>query len=72
MAAKSVASLVAPVVKNLSAMQKLRKTQVPSLGWEDPLEEEMATQSSSLAWRILWMEETGRLQFCMLQRAGHD
>ena len=62
MAAKSGASLVAPVVKNLSAMQKLRKTQVRSLGWEDPLEEEMAIQSSPLARRIPWMEEPGGLQ----------
>ena len=40
------------VVKNLSAMQETQKTQVQSLGWEDPLEEGMATHSNSLAWRI--------------------
>ena len=45
--------MVAQVVKNLPAMQE---TQVPSLGWEDPLEEEMATHSSILAWRIPWTE----------------
>ena len=45
--------------ENLPAMQA---TGVPSLGWEDPLETEMATHSSIPAWRILWTEETGRLQ----------
>ena len=47
------------MVKNLSAMQE---TQVPSLGWEDPLEEGMATHSSILAWRIPWTEEPGGLR----------
>ena len=46
-------------VKNLSAMQE---TQAQSLGWEDPLEKEMATHSSILAWRIPWTEESGGLQ----------
>ena len=54
------ASLVAEMVNNLPAMQK---TQVQSLGWENPLEEGMATHSSILAWRIPWTEEPGRLQF---------
>ena len=40
--------------------------------WEDPLEEEMATHSSILAWRILWTEEPGGLQSIGLQRVGHD
>ena len=53
------ASLVAQMVKCLSAMQE---TQVRSLGREDPLEKEMATHSSILAWRIPWIEEPGRLQ----------
>ena len=52
------ASLVAQTVKNPPARQAIR---VPSLGWEDPLEEGMATHSSILAWRIPWTEETGRL-----------
>ena len=52
-------SLVAQMVKNLPAMQQ---TQVLSLGQEDPLEEDLATHSSILAWRILWMEELGGLQ----------
>ena len=45
---------------------------VQSLGWEDPLEKEMATHSSILAWRIPWMEEPGRLQSMGSQRVGHD
>ena len=53
------ASLVAQMVRNLLAM---RETWVPSLGWEDPLEEGMATHSSVLAWRIPWTEEPGGLQ----------
>ena len=52
-------SLVAQMIKNLPAM---RETQVWSLGWEDPLEDGMATHSSILAWRIPWTEETGGLQ----------
>ena len=62
-------SLVAQMVNQLSARQV---TQVPSLGWEDPLEEEMATQVSTLAWKIPWMEEPGGLQSMWLQRVGHD
>ena len=61
-------SLVAQTVKNLPAMQEMR---VWSLGWEDPLEKEMATHSSILAWRIPWTEEPGRLQ-SMGRRVGHD
>ena len=45
------------MVKSLPAMQE---TGVPSLGWKDPLEKEMATQCSNLAWKIPWMEEPGR------------
>ena len=52
-------SLVAQTVKHLSTMWK---TWVRSLGWEDPLEREMATHSSILAWKIPWMEEPGRLE----------
>ena len=48
------------------------ETCVRSLGWEDPLEKEMATHSSILAWRILWMEELGRLQSMGSLRVGHD
>ena len=46
--------------------------QVPSLGWEDYLEEDMATHSSILVWRILWAEEPGGLQSVGSQRVGHD
>jgi len=51
-------SMVAQMVKNLSAMQE---TWFRSLGWEDPLEKGMATHSSVLAWKIPWTEEPGRL-----------
>ena len=50
----------------------MRKTRVRSLGGEDPLEKEMATYFSILAWRIPWTEEPGRLQSMGLQRVGHD
>ena len=63
----SWASLVAWMVKNLPAMQE---TQVPSLGQEDPLEEDIATHSSVLAWRIPWTEEPGGLWSTGLQRVG--
>ena len=43
-----------------------------SLGWEDPLEKEMATHSSTLAWQIPWTEEPTRLQYMGSQRVGHD
>ena len=48
------------------------ETWVQSLGWEDALQKEMATQSSILTWRILWTEEPGGLQSIGLQRFGHD
>ena len=63
------ASQVALVVKNLPAMQE---TWVWTLGWEDPLQEGMATHSSTLAWRIPWTEEPGRLQSMGSQRVRHD
>ena len=56
-------------MKNLPTVQEM---QVQSLGWEDPLEEGMATHSSVLAWDIPWTEEPGRLQSLGLQRVGHD
>ena len=62
-------SLVAQTVKRLPITWE---TQVQSLGWEDPLEKEMATHSSVLAWRIPWMEEPGGLQSMGSQRVGHD
>ena len=63
------ASLVAQMVKNLPAIWE---TQVPSLHREDLLEEGMATHSSTLAWKIPWMEELGRLQSMGSQRVGND
>ena len=63
------ASLVAQRLKRLLAMQE---TRVQSLGREDPLEKEMATYSSILAWRIPWMGKPGRLQSTGSQRVGHD
>ena len=63
------ASLVAQRLKCLPAM---RETWVQSLGQEDPLEKEMATHSSILAWRISWTEEPGGLQSMESQRVGHD
>ena len=62
-------SLVAQMVKRLSTM---RETRVQSLGWEDPLEGEMAIQSRTIAWKIPWTEEPGRLQSMGPQRVGHD
>ena len=50
----------------------MQETWVRSLGWEDPLEKKMATHSSTLAWKIPWTEEPGRLQSIGLQRVGHD
>ena len=57
------------MLKNLPAMWE---TRVQSLGQEDSLEKEMATHSSSLAWRIPWTEEPGKLQSMGLQRVRHD
>ena len=62
-------SLVAQTIKRLSAV---RETRVRSLGWEDPLEKEMAIHSNTIAWKIPWSEEPGRLQSMGSQRVGHD
>ena len=64
-----MSDLVAQLVKNLPATQEIW---VQSLGWEDPLEEEMAAHSSILAWKIPWTEETGGLQSIGWQRVRHD
>ena len=63
------ASLVAQMVNHLPAMWE---TMVPSLVWEGPLEKEIATHSSILAWRIPWMEEPGGPQCMGLQRVRHN
>ena len=57
------------MVKRLPAMQE---PQVLSLGWEDHLEKEIVTHFSTLAWKIPWTEEPGRLQSIVSQRVGHD
>ena len=61
--------VVAQMVKHLPTMQE---TRVRSLGQKDPLEKEMATHSSTLAWKIPWMKERCRLQSMGSQRVGHD
>ena len=64
------------MVKNLSLLVKNLAANadswIRSLGWEDPLEKDMATHFSILAWRIPWTEQPGGLQFMGLQRVGHD
>ena len=60
---------MAQTVKNLPAVQEI---QVRSLGWEDPLEKEMATHSSILAWRIPWIGAQQAIQFIELQRVRHN
>ena len=62
---------MAQLVKNLPAVQETQETRVWSLGQKDPLEKEMITHSSILAWKALWTEEPGGLQSKGLQRVGH-
>ena len=69
--ADSVIPLMSPYYIHLP-MQETQEMWVRSLGWEDPLEEGMATHSSILTWRIPWTEEAGGLQSMRLQRTGHD
>ena len=64
-----VISLVAQMVKHLSTTWE---TRIRALGWEDPLEKEMAIHSSTIAWKIPWTEEPGRLQSMGSQRVGHN
>ena len=60
------------VVQWLRISLLMKETRVQPLGWEDPLENEMATRSSILAWEISWTEESGGLQSTRSQRVGHD
>ena len=60
------------MVQTVKRLPTMRETWVQSLGRGDPLKKEMATHSSTLAWRIPWMEEPGGLQCMGLQRLGHD
>jgi len=57
---------MAQAVKNPPATQETQEAWVPSLGWEDPLEQEMATHSSILTWKTPWMEERGRFRGILL------
>ena len=63
---------MASLVRASLVTQSVKKTQVWSLGWEDPLEKEMATHSSILAWEIPWTEEPGGLQSMGSERLRHD
>ena len=60
------------MAQRLKCLPGIQETRVRSLGWEDPLEKEMATHSSTLAWRIPWREEPGSLQSMGSQRVRHD
>ena len=64
------AFLVVVVVQTVKCLSAMQETWLRSLGWEDPLEKEMATYSSFLAWEIQWTEEPGGLQFMGLQELG--
>ena len=61
-----------PVAQRVKHLPAVRETQVQSLGWEDPLEKEMATHSGILAWRIPWMEEPEGLQSMESQRVRYN
>ena len=69
MSHRVISSLVAQMGKRLPIM---RETQVRSLGWEDPLEKEMATHFTTLAWKIPWTEEPCRLQSIRSQKDRHN
>ena len=60
------------MAQTVKCLPRVRETWVRSLGQEDPLEKEMATHSSTLAWKIPWTEERSRLQAMGSQRVGHD
>ena len=64
--------MMAQWVKNPPAVQEIQEIGVRSLAWKDPLEEEMTTHSSILAWRIPWSEEPGGLQSVGSQRVGRN
>ena len=60
------------IVMMIKCPSTMRETRVGSLGWDDPLEKEMAIHSSTLAWKIPWTDEPGRLQSMGSQRVGHE
>ena len=67
-----VMTWTSPVAQTVKRLPTMQKTQVRSLGREDPLEKEIATHSSILAWKIPWTEDPVRLQSTGLQRVGHN
>ena len=60
------------MAQKVKCLSTIRETRVRSLGWEDPLEKEMEAHSSTIAWKMSWTEEPGRLQSMGSQRVGHD
>ena len=70
--AYNLSSRASQLAQMVNCPPAVRETQVGSLGWEDPLEKEMATHSSTLAWKIPWTEDPGGLQSMGSQRIGHD
>ena len=64
--------MTSPVARMVKRLPTMQKTCVQSLGWEDRLEKEIATHSSTLAWKIPWMKERGRLQSMGSHKVGHD
>ena len=65
-------SKMTPLAQTVKRLSTMWETQVRALGWEDTLEKEMATHSSTLAWKIPWTEEPGGLQSMGSKRVGHD
>ena len=61
-----------PLAQPIRSLPAMQETWAHSLGWEDPLEQEMATYSHILAWKIPWTEKPGRPQLMGLQRVGHE
>ena len=72
LSSRQMAALAAQRVNNPPAMQKTQEMRAQSLGWEDPLEEEVAAHSSILAWKAPWTEEPGGLQSPGSQRLRYD
>ena len=69
---RDLAEMRTSVAQTVKCLSTMRETRVRSLGREDPLEKEMAIHSSTIAWKIPWTEEPGRLQSVGSQRVGHD
>ena len=68
----AVLAVVIRLAQRVKCLPAMQETRVRSLGWEDPLEKEMVTHSSILAWRIPWTEEPSGIQSTGSQRVGHD